>query len=62
MPETRITPEQEKAASRDRRDAQAYAFRRNQAFVLIALAAFACLWWLFHGNLKWIFTPGWWRL
>jgi hypothetical protein len=46
---------------RDRREAQAYAFRRNQAFALVALAAGICLWWLFHTNPKWILPAGWWR-
>ncbi len=45
----------------ERREAQAYAFRRNQAFALVALAAGICLWWLFHTNPKWILPAGWWR-
>jgi hypothetical protein len=49
-------------AERERRAAQSYAFRRNQAFGLVMLAAGVCLWWLFHTNPKWILPPGWWRL
>lgn len=52
----------EQRHSADRRAAQAYAFRRNQALALVALAALVLLWWLFHTNPKWILPPGWWRL
>jgi hypothetical protein len=62
MPDPLIKPHHEQRASRDRRAAQDYAFRRNQAFALVILAAAICLWWLFHTNPKWIFPPGWWRL
>jgi hypothetical protein len=46
----------------DLRATQEYAFRRNQAFALVALAAGICVWWLFHTNPKWILPAGWWRL
>ena len=60
MDESRHNLQEERA--QDLRAAQAYAFRRNQAMALVALAAGACLWWLFHTNPKWILPPGWWRL
>ena len=62
MVETRIKPHHEQVAAEERREAQRYAFRRNQAFGLVLLAAAICLWWLFHTNPKWIFPTGWWRL
>ncbi|HVZ83863.1 MAG TPA: hypothetical protein VG893_09320 [Terracidiphilus sp.] len=62
MPETRIQPHHEQAAGEERRARLRYAFRRNQAFGLVLLAALICLWWLLHTNPKWIFPPGWWRL
>ena len=61
MVETRIKQHQEQMAEQARREAQSYAFRRNQAIGLVILAAAVCLWWLFHTNPKWIFPPGWWR-
>jgi hypothetical protein len=61
MVEARIKPHHEQVAEQERRAAQEYAFRRNQAFGLVMLAAGACLWWLFHTNPKWILPPGWWR-
>ena len=62
MVETQIKQHQEQVAERERRAAQSYAFRRNQAFGLVMLAAGVCLWWLLHTNPKWILPPGWWRL
>jgi hypothetical protein len=62
MVEARIKPHHEQAAEQQRREAQRYAFRRNQAFGLAMLAAGVCFWWLLHTNPKWIFPPGWWRL
>ncbi len=62
MVDTRIKPHREQRAAEERRAAQAYAFRRNQALGLVLLAALICLWWLLHTNPKWIFPPGWWRL
>jgi hypothetical protein len=62
MVEMQIKPHLEQVAERERRAAQSYAFRRNQAIGLVILAAGVCLWWLFHTNPKWILPPGWWRL
>lgn len=62
MSELQIKPETERVAGRERRAAQAYAFRRRQVLALVALAAGVCLWWLFHTNPKWIMPAGWWRL
>lgn len=62
MTETRTKQHGEQVADPERREAQESAFRRNQAFALVALAAGVCLWWLFHTNPKWIAPVGWWRL
>jgi hypothetical protein len=62
MVETRIKPYREQVAEQKRREAQRYAFRRNQAIGLVMLAAAICLWWLVHTNPRWIFPAGWWRL
>jgi hypothetical protein len=51
----------EQQAGKDARDAQLRAFRRNQIFGLLILAAAICAWWLWHTNPKWIFPSGWWR-
>jgi len=59
--ETRIKPHLEQVAQDERRAEQSRAFRRNQVFGLVLLAAAICAWWLFHTNPKWIFPPGWWR-
>lgn len=61
MVETRIKQHHEEVTAQERREAQSYAFRRNQAIGLVMLAAGVCLWWLFHTNPKWILPPGWWR-
>jgi len=61
MVETRIKPYREQVAEQERRDAQRFAYRRNQAIGLVILAAAICGWWLFHTNPKWIFTANWWR-
>jgi hypothetical protein len=62
MVEARIKPYREQVAEQERREAQRFAFRRNQAFGLLMIAAAVLAWWLFHTNAKWIFPPGWWRL
>jgi hypothetical protein len=59
--ETRIKPHLEQVAQDERRAEQSRAFRRNQVFGLVLLAAAICAWWLFRTNPKWIFPPGWWR-
>ena len=61
MVETRIKPHFEQVAEAARREQQRRAYRRNQVFGLVLLAAAICLWWLFRTNPKWIFPPGWWR-
>ena len=45
----------------ERRQLQGRAFRRNQTFGLLIIAAAILAWWLFHTNPKWIFPSGWWR-
>lgn len=59
--DTRIKPYQQQVAEQQARARQARAFRRNQIFGLLILAAAVCLWWLSHTNPRWIFPPGWWR-
>lgn len=61
MVERRIKPYQQQVAEQERRDAQRRAFRRNQIFGLLIVAAVIVAWWLFHTNPKWIFPAGWWR-
>jgi hypothetical protein len=61
MVETRIKPYREQVAEQERREEQQRAFRRNQTFGLLMVAAAILVWWLFHTNPKWIFPPGWWR-
>jgi uncharacterized membrane protein YdbT with pleckstrin-like domain len=61
MVERRIKPYAQQVAEQERREIQRRAFRRNQAFGLIIIAAAILVWWLFHTNPKWIFPPGWWR-
>jgi hypothetical protein len=61
MVETRIKPYIEQVAEKDRREQQRRAFLRNQVFGLLLVAAAIFVWWLFHTNPRWIFTPGWWR-
>ena len=52
---------QQQVAEDERREIQRRAFRRNQVFGLLIIAAAILVWWLFHTNPKWIFPPGWWR-
>ena len=61
MVERRIKPYQQQVAEQERRDGQRRAFRRNQVFGLLIVAAVILVWWLFHTNPKWIFPAGWWR-
>jgi hypothetical protein len=61
MVETRIKPYEQQVAEEQRRTEQFQAFRRNQMFGLMIIAAAILIWWLFHTNPKWIFPPGWWR-
>lgn len=43
------------------REALTRAFRRNQVFGLLLIAAAILVWSYFHTNKSWIWTPGWWR-
>jgi hypothetical protein len=61
MVETRIKPYREQVAEEMRRAEQTRAYRRNQVFGVLLVAAAILVWWLFHTNPKWIFPPGWWR-
>lgn len=61
MVEYRIKPYQQQVAERERRAAQTRAYRRNQVFGLLMVAAAILGWWLLHTNPKWIFPTGWWR-
>ena len=61
MVERRIKPYQQQLAENERREIQRRAFRRNQVFGMLIIAAAILVWWLFHTNPKWIFPPGWWR-
>jgi hypothetical protein len=62
MVQTRIQPHFEQAAEQARRAEQSRAYRRNQVFGLLIVAAAILVWWLLHTNPRWIFPPGWWRL
>jgi len=61
MVERRIKPHQQQIAEQERREVQRHAFRRNQVFGMLIIAAAILVWWLFHTNSKWIFPPDWWR-
>ncbi|MBS1803950.1 MAG: hypothetical protein JST28_11330 [Acidobacteria bacterium] len=61
MVERRIKPYDQQLAERERRQIQQRAFRRNQVFGMLIIAAAILVWWLFQTNPKWIFPPGWWR-
>jgi hypothetical protein len=61
MVETRIKPYADQEAAREKREEQQRAFRRNQVFGLLILAAAIVAWWLWHTNPRWIFPTGWWR-
>jgi len=61
MVDRRIKPYLEQVAEEQRRQEQHRAFRRNQVFGLLLIAAAIVAWRLFHTNPKWIFPPGWWR-
>jgi uncharacterized membrane protein len=62
MAQTRIKPQLQQVAEHAKRAGQQRAYRRNQVFGLLIVAATVCLWWLMHTNPNWIFPPGWWRL
>jgi hypothetical protein len=60
--EGRIKPHLEQVDAQARRAEQTRAFRRNQVFGLLIVAAAILIFWLFRTNPRWIFPPGWWRL
>jgi len=62
MVETRIKPYDQLVTEEARRTEQTRAYRRNQVFGLLLVAAAILLWTLFHTDPKWIFPQGWWRL
>jgi hypothetical protein len=61
MANTRIKPYDQQKAEEARRAELRYAYRRNQIFGVLAIAAAICAWWLLHTNPKWILPVGWWR-
>jgi len=61
MVQTRIKPYSQQAAEQARREQQTHAYRCNQVFGLVLVAAAILLWGLFHTNSQWIFPQGWWR-
>jgi hypothetical protein len=61
MTQTRIKPYLQQVAEKARRTEQTRAYRRNQVFGLMLVAASILFWWLFHTNPAWLFPPGWWR-
>jgi len=62
LTDTRTKPYLAQADAAARREAQQEAFKRNQIFGLMLVAAAILAWWLYHTNPGWIFPPGWWRL
>jgi hypothetical protein len=61
MVQMRIKPYHQQVAEKARRIAQTRAYRRNQAFGVLLVAAIICAWRLCHTNATWIFPAGWWR-
>ncbi len=61
MGDRRIQPYLEQKKAEERRAAQLRAFRRNQAFGLLIIAAAILAWCYFRANKSWIWTPDWWR-
>jgi hypothetical protein len=58
--ETRIKPYQQQQTENAQRAEQTRAFRRNQIFGVLLVAALIVVYWLLHTNPRWIFPPGWW--
>ena len=54
-------PQLDQKAADSRRATLLRAFRRNQVFGLLLIAAAILAWSYFHTNKSWIWTPGWWR-
>jgi hypothetical protein len=61
MKQARIKPFFQQVAETARRQEQLRAYRRNQVFGLLLVAAAILLCWLLRTNPRWIFPPGWWR-
>ena len=61
MADVRIKPFNEQQAEKTAREEQTRAYRRNQVFGLLILAAAICAWWLWHTKPGWVFPAGWWR-
>jgi hypothetical protein len=61
MKQARIKPFFQQVAETARRREQLWAYRRNQVFGLLLVAAAILLWCLLRTNPRWIFPPGWWR-
>jgi hypothetical protein len=61
MVQSRIKPYYQQVAEKTRRLGQQRAYRRNQVFGVMLVAAAIFVVWLLRTNPKWIFTPGWWR-
>jgi hypothetical protein len=61
MKQARIKPFFQQVAETARRREQLRAYRRNQVFGLVLVAAAILLWCLLRTNPRWIFPPGWWR-
>jgi hypothetical protein len=61
MAQARIKPDDQQPAGPARREEQLRAYRRNQVFGLLLMAAAILLAWLLRTNPQWIFPQGWWR-
>lgn len=61
MVQTRIKPYFQEVAEKEGRARQTRAYRRNQIFGLLIVAAAILAVWLLRTNPRWIFPPGWWR-
>ena len=61
MVDQRIKPHAQQQAGAARRDQQSRAFRRNQVFGLLTLAAAIVLFWLVRAPHGWAFPAGWWH-
>jgi hypothetical protein len=61
MVQSRIKPYSQQVAEKARRAVQLRAYRRNQIFGVMLVAAAILVVWLLRTNPMWIFPPGWWR-
>ncbi len=61
MVQTRIKPHDQQVAERERRAAQTRAFRRNQTFGLLIIAAAIFVYWAIRTKSGWVLPAGWWR-